>query len=248
MQTPRLLYMALALLWLLSPVTGHAQKEVTMEHAAWGALFGTVRVSKHNSVYADLHHINGTFTVARLGLVQHLPQNINMIVGHSYAWLPVPGASTKALQRHEHRPWFQINVPQAISPNLSLATRFRYDMRFRQRVEQSTLVSGYDFNHRLRLQETLRLDLPTLRIGETKPFLVLMDEILLNFGKNITHNTFDQNRLGLMAGIERQQLRLQAGYFNWFVQSGSVPNRYTMKHNYTVWLFYALDLRKAHQE
>ncbi|MDX5436935.1 MAG: DUF2490 domain-containing protein [Pontibacter sp.] len=243
-----ILYFAFTGLALLCRNEGFAQKEVVEEHAAWGALFGSVRISKYSSIYTDLHHIDGTFTVARLGLTRHLPHNINLTAGHSYAWLPVPGSGSDALKRHEHRPWLQVNVPHSAGQRLRFATRFRYDMRFRERVEQAQLISGYVFNHRLRLQETLRLDLPSLRYNGTLPFLVLMDEVLLNFGKNITHNTFDQNRLGIMAGIEREQLRLQAGYFNWFVQSGTVPNRYTIKHNYTVWLFYTLDLRKPQQE
>ena len=224
------------------------QKQVNAAHAAWGAAFVSFRVSDKFSLYTDLHHINGAFTVARLGLTHHLPHHINATAGYSFAWLPVPGTDSEALKRHEHRPWLQVFVPHTVSQNISLSTRLRYDMRYKQQVEQGILLSGYEFNHRLRLQETLRLNLPSLKSGETMPYLILSNEVFLNFGENISHNTFDQNRLGLMAGLERGPLRLQAGYMNRFVQSGSVPNSYTNNHNYTLWLFYTLDLRKQEEQ
>ncbi|MFD2515443.1 DUF2490 domain-containing protein [Pontibacter locisalis] len=223
------------------------KKEIREEHAVWEAAFGNFRVSEHQSVYVDLHHIKGSFTVARIGLTQHLSHNISATGGYSFAWLTVPGADSDALKRHEHRPWLQVVAPARLTQNLNLSTRFRYDMRYKQRVENATLQSAYDFSQRLRLQEILRLNLPSLKTGESMPYLALSNEVMLNVGRNVTHNLFDQNRLGLMAGLEWPKIRLQAGYINRFVQSASVPNRYTSNHNYTIWLFYSLDLRKQQE-
>ncbi|MBC5991320.1 DUF2490 domain-containing protein [Pontibacter cellulosilyticus] len=249
MKSKLLPYFAWLILCLLPQgKTVAQQKQVSIEHAAWEAAFVNFRVSDKFSLYTDMHHINGAFTVARLGLTHHLPHHINATAGYSFAWLTVPGTDSEALKRHEHRPWLQVFVPHTVSRNLSLSTRLRYDMRYKQKVEQGRLLSGYEFNHRLRLQETLRLNLSFLKTMEIIPYFILSNEVFLNFGKRIVHNTFDQNRLGLMAGMERGPLRLQTGYMNRFVQSGSVPNRYTNNHNFTLWLFYTLDLRKQEEQ
>ncbi|MEJ8800418.1 DUF2490 domain-containing protein [Pontibacter sp. H249] len=238
------------LLWLFYPwhFTHAQQKEVTNEFAVWKGFFLNTRIAARNSIFTDLHHISGSFAVARAGLTQHLPHGVDVTAGYARLWLTVPGSGSDALDRNEHRPWMQVAVLGKIGSNINLGTRIRYDLRFRQRVEAAELLPKYDLTHRVRLQETLRLNFPGFKTEWMLPYLVLSNEILLNFGENVSYNTFDQNRLSLMLGLEHNFLRLQTGYMHRFVQSASVPNRYTNNHNLTVWLFYTLDIRKKTKE
>ncbi|WP_299821323.1 DUF2490 domain-containing protein [uncultured Pontibacter sp.] len=238
------------LLWCINPWhTAHAQqKDVVDEFAAWKGILLNTRLTQRNSIFTDLHHIGKSFVVIRAGLTQHLPYGVDVTAGYARVWLTVPGAKDDALKRNERRPWMQVAVPGKIGRDISLGTRVRYDLRFRQRVVAAELQPKYDLTQRIRLQETLRLNLPSLQTGQVLPYIVLSDEVLLNFGKYVTHNTFDQNRLSLMLGLQHKDLRLQTGYMHRFVQSATVPNRYTSNHNAVVWLFYTLDLRKQEHE
>lgn len=162
----RIVLLLLSLCFISGTAAQAQRKEVSAAHAAWEAVSGTFRISRNHAVYTDLHHVGGLFTVARIGLVRHLPHGVSATAGYSFAWLTVPGSDSDALERHEHRPWLQALVPAKLGQHLTLSTRLRYDMRFKQRVKQAVLQPKYDFNHRLRLQESLRLNLPSLKLGE----------------------------------------------------------------------------------
>jgi hypothetical protein len=53
------------------------------------------------------------------------------------------------------------------------------------------------------------------------PYLALYDEILIGFGKNISVNVFDQNRLGCLLGYRiSPRVNIEAGYLNQIIQYG----------------------------
>jgi hypothetical protein len=78
------------------------------------------------------------------------------------------------------------------------------------------------------------------------PFAAVMNEVFLNFGDNITYNTFDQNRL--FAGVGYQftsHLNAQLGYMNVYQQEAS-GNNYFSTHAIRLFFFHSIDLR--HQD
>ena len=76
------------------------------------------------------------------------------------------------------------------------------------------------------------------------PNFVVQDEAFINAGKQITANTFDQNRF--FVGISypfNKHLSGQLGYMNLFQQQPS-GSTYTSNHTLRFFLFHTLDLRK----
>ena len=239
------LFFFLSGLALLSPGYLAAQeKQVDTDSQVWTAAFGNIRFSDANSLFVDLHYVGHSFAVTRAGIVYHLSNDIAATAGFARLWLTVPGSGHDRLERHEHRPWAQVFVRSPLPGNFSMTHRLRYDLRFRERVANGEVRQGYNFNHRLRLQETVQLNLPWLKLGKVTPYVVLADEVLLNFGEEVVYNTFDQNRLSLMVGGQLRSIRLQTGYMNRFVQSAAAPGRYSNIHTLVIWLFYNLDIRR----
>jgi hypothetical protein len=221
------------------PLANAQQKEVRHARQVWGGYMTTARISERFSIWNDFHYIPGGFGVARTGLTTHLPHRIDVTAGYARVWLPVAGE----LRRPEHRPWAQVVLPTPLGGNFNLQHRIRWDLRYRQRVAGIELQDSYTFNHRGRIQAVLRKNFPSLAFQGMVPSLVVADELLMNIGKEVGVNSFDQNRISLMAGLRHRGLLLQAGYMNRYVQS-PIAGRYTSNHTLVVWLFHNMDLRK----
>lgn len=215
------------------------QKDVQHDEQLWLGYMSTTRIAPEYSIWNDAHFIPGGFGIIRTGLTRHFANQLNITAGYAHAWLPVAGE----LRRNEHRPWAQIVLPTPLGNNFSLQHRLRWDLRYRQRIAGSEIVDGYTFNHRGRVQAVLRKNFPQLEFNGAMPSLALADELLINLGKEVTHNTFDQNRVSLMAALRYKGLMLQAGYMNRYVQSPTA-GRYTSYHTLVFWLFHSIDLRK----
>ena len=97
----------------------------------------------------------------------------------------------------------------ALPKKYVLIPRLRYDARFRQDVTNGELSDSYSFINRVRFMVTLRKFLTENETSIGKPFLNLSEELLLNFGKNVTYNLFDQNRISFMIGTQHKNMQLQ---------------------------------------
>jgi hypothetical protein len=80
------------------------------------------------------------------------------------------------------------------------------------------------------------------------PFLAAINEVFLNFGKNVVYNTFDQNRLFVGLGYQiSSHMNVQLGYMNVYQQEASGSN-YFSTHAVRLFLFQTLDLRNKEEE
>ncbi|QCR22569.1 DUF2490 domain-containing protein [Pontibacter sp. SGAir0037] len=98
--------------------------------------------------------------------------------------------------------------------------RYMVEQRFIRKVEDNKLADGYNFNYRLRYR--LQGEIPVLKSESHELRLVVHDEVMLNAGKSVTQNVFDQNRIyaGLQYGIT-PALAVELGYMNWYQQRAS---------------------------
>jgi hypothetical protein len=176
----------------------------------------------------------------RTGVTRSVFKSGGLTVG--YAFLKLPVTPEGPMKRNEHRPWAQIQLTTTLSQAWSATQRVRYDARFRQHVSDGELAHGYGFNHRVRFLISLRRNLGKPGSQEIQPYIVASNECLLNFGREITYNTFDQNRLSVSFGIQKKQVQYQLGFMNRFVQSG--PSRYTANQTVVLWVIQRFDLTK----
>ncbi len=224
------------------------QKRTTVKQQFWGAYLSSATIAKKWAIWNDFHYVNnGGFFVARTGITYQLPQTA-ITCGYAFLLLPV-GATNTALERKEHRPWAQVVFSTPLAPNYALTNRIRYDARFRQKSADGKLLDGYQFNHRLRFQTTLRKTLPKLHWGKNIPFVTIGNEALFNFGKVVRYNAFDQFRASLMFGVQHGNTQYMTGYVQRYVLSGYNAATdvfdYTQNHTLAVWVIQKLDWRKA---
>jgi hypothetical protein len=236
--------LSLILICLLLSTKNIAQqnKSIKSQQQFWLGYITSAQITERIAIWNDFHFVPKGFWVARTGLTWQW-QNASVTGGFAYLGLPL-SASNRSLRRNEYRPWAQITwntVPQNDS-RFTLNTRIRYDARFRQDVENGNLTEEYPFTNRVRVALSARYKLKPL--GKNwQPFLNAGTELLLNFGKHVTFNTFDQFRINGTIGISTGSVSLQSGYMYRLVQTG--PFSYVGNHTLLCWVNHRINLVKA---
>ncbi len=222
-----------------------AQKVTTTEGQVWLGYFNQTRLSQRWGLWLEGqvrtredYFSKISAVLPRAGLTYYLNDHAKLTAG--YAYLPeIEGFSTP-----EHRPWQQLQWHTSY-PRLRLMQWVRLEERFRKKAV--TLQPGedkYSFNYRARYNFLLNTPLGARAFEPGTVSLVVNDEVMLNFGKEIVQNTFDQNRLflGFHYHINRHNT-LQFGYLNVFQQLPA-GNRYRYLNVARIGYFQNLDLRR----
>jgi hypothetical protein len=115
----------------------------------------------------------------------------------------------------------ELNVGKQMSNRLAFQQRFRIDERFIHKSNSEKLAEGYDFNFRFRYRLQLSFILGRTD-AKNKTTVKLSEELMVNAGKSIILNLFDQNRLFLCVeqGIGKG-ISAEIGYLHWFQQRPS---------------------------
>ncbi len=226
----------LLLITLVFPTTLRAQGDVH-DRELWLGYIGSIRVADKWSVWQDYHFVADAFAVARYGLTYKLNTRVQATGGLGFVW--TSASFTDALVRKEYRPWGQILGQTRLGEWLSGQLRLRYDVRFRQKLDEGMVLDEYAMYSRLRLMARVRHDLRTLPNGDVL-HLNLMDELLYNTGRNVAAG-IDQNRLYLLLGFTHKQYTLLGGYHVRMIPAGTGGMRYN--HGLTLWFLHTIDIR-----
>lgn len=97
--------------------------------------------------------------------------------------------------------------------------RYRYEFRFREQVDQSSL----QFTSRFRIRYQARYLLNSDNFYEKKTlYTSISNEISISIGKNVLYNTFHQNRLYVAMGYRFfNSARVELRYVNQYITRGS---------------------------
>ena len=152
-----------------------------------------------------------------------LTKNLNFGVGFS-SWYYGNGdeLKTTTLMIPEWRPHIEFNYKNKIVERLNFSQRFRTEMRFVKNTnkEFTETIDGYTNSFRFRYM--IMLDYAVYKKDEKSLQLIVFDELMINAGKSIQRNIFDQNRFGLSARYNfNKRFGLELGYINWFQQRPS---------------------------
>ena len=239
-----------ALAIFLPALKGAAQapdKEVHHREQLWFGYFNQTRLSDKFGFWLDVHYrqtdnfIERPFQfLVRPAVTYFIKDNLRVNVGYAFVnHFPAEGNETS---RPEHRLWQQIWWNQKY-PGLSTLQWLRFEQRFNRKIANDELQDGYNFNYRLRYNISFFIPLKGKEIVAKTPFIALMDEVFLNFGKNIVYNTFDQNRFFVGFGYQfTSHLNAQLGYMNVYQQEAS-GNKYMSTNAIRLFVFHSLDLR-----
>jgi hypothetical protein len=199
----------------------------------WGAYFLRVELSQRFSVWNDFHFVPGSFFISRHGLSFHAHRNVAVTGG--YAWLMTATPFSGNLIRFEHRPWGQIESIMPMFERSVFRFRIRYDYRIRRNISDTEILNGYNSYSRIRFMNSIRF--PLLSINERQIDFNVMNETLLNFGRQIRSNNLDQNRIWLLFGFRIGNLTLIPGYEMRYIP-GSTSN--AIHHGAALWLLQSI--------
>ena len=147
-------------------------------------------------------------------------------------WLANKNGATE-LFSNENRIYQQAQLNSSIN-KVSVTHRLRIEERWVQRVVNSIPTDEKRFSTRFRY--LLSANIP-LSKNKKVPSFVVADELLMQMGKYIIYNPFDQNRF--FAGIKQQvtkSLSFDFGYMHVWQQKLS---GYQYSRNHTIrWFFY----------
>jgi hypothetical protein len=223
-------------------------KEITHYEQSWFSINSTMRFTDHWGLMADFHvrkefFFNADyFYLLRLGAVTWINGKYPVAYGYAHLWLaPEVGNKTWSDENKIYQQWSAI-LNEGI---VKVLHRIRTEQRWKDVIVNDQKTGDKQFSFRLRYLASF-----DAKIFQNKklPSVVLSDEVLVQFGKNIGINTFDQNRLfmGIKLSIN-SNLNVDLGYMK-ILQQKSTPYKYDSYNVFRVFFYYTPDFRKKGEE
>lgn len=213
-------------------------REVQNQNHFWWSFNTNAKISGKWSIIADLHIRRSSFIkynsfyYTRLGIGYAFNEKLSVSAGGGHMWLGNRNGATE-LFSNENRLYEQIQLNNKIG-SVGISQRLRIEQRWIQRVVNFQPIDETRYSTRYRYQ--LSLNLPVSK-NKNMPSLVLANELMLQTGKDIVYNNFDQNRF--FAGIKQQltkTISFDFGYMHVWQQKLS---GYQYSRNHTIrWFFY----------
>lgn len=235
------MYRFLVFFFMLSSLySNYAQtktaKEVNHQAQTWVSINTNYKFNDRWGMMNDVH-IRRTdfvdkenFYFARTGITYKPFPNAVVAAGYAHLWL----APTKPGWHNfvdENRIYQQFIYTSKIG-KVNVLQRVRNEQRWMDKMENDVAVDTRFTN---RVRYLLSFTIPIFN-DKSLPSLVVADELLLHFGKEVVYNTLDQNRIFI--GIRQNitpKLSYDFGYMNVFQQKFS---GYQYDSNHTLRLFF----------
>lgn len=215
------------------------KKETNQQTQSWVSLNNTFKFNNQLALLVDFHirrndFVNSeSFYFVRTGISYSPNAQISMALGYGHMWVAPskPGWNTFS---NESRIYQQLQFNSKIG-NVSIAQRLRNEQRWQEKIINDQRTGENRFTDRIRY--LLSVNIPVFK-KKTMPSLIIADEILIHFGKEVVFNTFDQNRIFI--GIKQTinpKLCFDFGYMNVYQQKYS-GYQYDMNHTLRLFFYY----------
>jgi hypothetical protein len=231
-----------------------AGREVVTQPAEWFAVTSMIKVHDRVSVMAEgqfryVKNFEPMQFQLRTGVEVTLNKHWSVVpVGYVYTWNERYGEQPARFVNHEHRFWEQVTFKHAIG-RFNISHRGRLEQRHIQVHSESdghVIDHGYDqFLNRVRYRFMANIPLNNPAMDAKTVYASLYDEVFYSWGKGITFEEPDQNRIFAGAGYQFTKLvSMQAGfYYQMLIKSNG-----TMQENnvgFQVQVNYNFDFTKA---
>jgi hypothetical protein len=236
-------------LLLCMQLTAFAQttRSNTTNTNGWFMYFGNHKFSTRWGLHAEAqwrrHEVirNDQQLLLRTGIDYYTEANNRFTFGYAFIKTHPYGEFAVANPFPEHRLWQQFLTTQNIG-SVKLAHRYRLEQRWIGSPATSSMNNGRYEN---RMRYMAKLTVPFMKKWERPLFLAAYDEVMINFGKEVAYNIFDQNRVyGAIGFTLSPSMKLEAGYLNQLVQlrslDGAMKNRIENNHTLQLGLFSTL--------
>ena len=220
------------------------EKETTTYVQSWISINSAFRFSNRWGAVSDFHvrrdnvFKNDYFYFVRAGGVYWVNDKYPIIAGIAHLWLaPYDGNSQWTNENRIYQQWSAV-TPQGV---ISILHRIRLEQRWRDVIINDVVMREKQFSTRLRYLASFEIRLVENPKG---PKLIISDEVLVQFGKAIVNNTFDQNRffLGLKIPLN-DKLSCDVGYMN-VLQQSLTGYQYDLSHIFRLFFYFNLNMAK----
>ena len=231
------------LLVVLFPVIGMGQvqkeKEINEQAQSWFALNNTITFDKHWGLLADFQLRRNDFVdtdsfyMVRGAAAYITEKKQTIALGYGHMWTAPSGPNCTTFSNEDFI--YQLYDFSSKIGNVSVLNRFRNEQRWQQLIVNDVWTGDKVFSDRVRY--LISFDIPIFK-KKTLPSLIISDEILLQFGKEIVYNTFDQN--WFFVGIKQSitpKLSFDFGYMNVYQEKKS-GYQYNMNHTLRLFFYY----------
>ncbi len=200
----------------------NVEPNIQKDNMLWLRYYNTIAINPKWSINSDAQlrtknwYQHFSQTVLRVGISYNINDKLTVTMGGAhFRYFIIDGVT-----RGEWRPWQEFAVHDRLS-SIKLSHRFRLEERFNQLVKANEPTNDYVFNYRLRYK--IDLLFPITKNGSGKTLILLLgNELMVNAGKAITYNYFDQNRSYLGLNLElNKKLALQLQYMHIWQQLSS---------------------------
>ncbi len=194
---------------LLSFILGNSQV-AKQERMIWSAYQNQIKLNEKWYINSDFQFRTKEWLktpmqmAIRAGVQKKLNTNLSFASGYAHFRFFTSNLKT----RGEHRIWEEITNNQIFN-KLKTNERIRIEQRFIEFTNVKNNKKENNFNWRFRFK--LDLSYPITKIKSSQLNIIIGNEVMLNAGKIIEYNAFDQNRLysGLLLELtEKIQLQL----------------------------------------
>nr|WP_315158883.1 DUF2490 domain-containing protein [uncultured Flavobacterium sp.] len=222
------------------------KKEINQQVQTWVSLNSVTKFSEHWAVVADAHIRENEFFESNnfyflRGGVSYIPNaSVSITGGYAHMWL-APTKEGWSTYADENRVYEQVQLVTKVG-KVSILQRLRNEQRWQEKMANDEPTGELRFTNRVRYLASFTIPIFT---DKKMPSLVLSDELLIHFGKEVVYNTFDQNRLFI--GIKQNitpKLSYDLGYMNVYQQKYS---GYQYDMNHTIRLFFYLNTTLKHK-
>jgi hypothetical protein len=198
-------------------------RQVVNQSIEWFSFTTNLKVSKRTSIIVEgqfrqaqnMQPMQYQFrTGAEIGLNKHFSI---IPLGYVYTWNFLYGKQPAAYENNEHRLFEQVTYKHAIG-RFVFSHRARLEQRFLQvhtnEGPEGIVYHGYDmYMNRLRYRFQSMLPLNHAKIEAKTFFATVYDEVFLDWGKPVTFQEPDQNRLFGGFGYQfKSPISIQAGF------------------------------------
>jgi Protein of unknown function (DUF2490) len=206
---------AISLLPIMAYVQQLPPKEVTHFTQFWTSINANVRMSDKWSILADFHMRRNSFLkepgfyLIRTGAAYRLRPNVALAAGYAHLWSAGAKIGRNYYFLNENRVYEQAILTHPVG-KFNMLHRFRNEQRWIEYTVNNAPSGQFRFTNRVRYLLSLRIPLSD---NPKYPQLLIADEIMLHFGKAVTHSQFEQNRI--FAGFNQpisKSLSFDIGY------------------------------------
>lgn len=218
-------------------------KQIGINHNVW---FSQTTVLQFNDRFSlqletNLRRSNGLSnpqqSLLRSGFNFQLNKQVSVAAGYAYIDTSPYGVFPSAAPFTEDRLWEQVQIRTSIQ-RLEWVSRLRLEQRFNyppiKQADGSFATGPSVYTNRFRLMNRLSLPLNKKVFQPGTFYLTTFDELMVNTGKNVALNVFDQNRFFTGTGyIIKGVGRLELGYL---LQTIQKADGVRMERNQTILL------------